>query len=111
MRAVWITSSAGPEALEVRETADPEPGPGQVRIRVRAAGLGFAEVMAAQGLYPDAPKPPCVVHYEVSGVVEALGEGSQEFAPGQRVLAMTHSAATPMWSACPPSRPCRSRTR
>ena len=90
MRAVWITSSAGPEALEVRETADPEPGPGQVRIRVRAAGLGFAEVMAAQGLYPDAPKPPCVVGYEVSGVVDALGEGSQEFAPGQRVLAMTH---------------------
>jgi synaptic vesicle membrane protein VAT-1 len=38
MRAVWITRHAGPEGLEVRETADPEPGPGQVRIRVRAAG-------------------------------------------------------------------------
>jgi len=63
MRAVWITRPAGPRALEVRETADPEPGPGQVRIRVRAAGLNFAEVMAAQGLYPDAPKPPCVVGY------------------------------------------------
>jgi NADPH:quinone reductase-like Zn-dependent oxidoreductase len=49
MRAVWITRTAGPEALEVREAADPEPGPGQVRIRVRAAGLNFAEVMAAQG--------------------------------------------------------------
>ena len=55
MRAVWITRAAGPGALEVREAADPEPGPGQVRIRVRAAGLNFAEVMAAQGLYPDAP--------------------------------------------------------
>ena len=65
---------AGPGALEVRETADPEPGPGQVRIRVGAAGLNFAEVMAAQGLYPDAPKPPCVVGYEVAGVVDALGE-------------------------------------
>lgn len=90
MRAVWITRSGGPEALEVRDTADPEPGPGQVRIRVRAAGLGFAEVMAAQGLYPDAPKPPCVVGYEVSGVVDALGPGGGELAPGQRVLAMTH---------------------
>ena len=90
MRAVWITRSGGPEALEVRETADPEPGPGQVRIRVRAAGLGFAEVMAAQGLYPDAPKPPCVLGYEVSGVVDAVGPGGQELAPGQRVLAMTH---------------------
>ena len=90
MRAVWITRPAGPEALEVRETADPEPGPGQVRIRVRAAGLNFAEVMAAQGLYPDAPKPPCVVGYEVAGVIDALGEGPQGHAAGERVLALTH---------------------
>src|ERR1700685_2203678 len=90
MRAVWITRAAGPEALEVRETADPEPGPGQVRIRVRAAGLNFAEVMAAQGLYPDAPKPPCVVGYEVAGVIDAVGDGTQGHAAGQRVLALTH---------------------
>ena len=90
MRAVWITRPGGPGTLEVRETADPEPGPGQVRIRVRAAGLNFAEVMAAQGLYPDAPKPPCVVGYEVAGVVDALGERIQALAAGQRVLAMTH---------------------
>jgi synaptic vesicle membrane protein VAT-1 len=90
MRAIWITRHGGPEALEVRETADPEPGPGQVRIRVSAAGLNFADVMAAQGLYPDAPKPPCVVGYEAAGVVDALGEGSQDHEPGQRVLAMTH---------------------
>ena len=90
MRAVWITRPGGPEALEVRETADPEPGPGQVRIRVHAVGLTFADVMAAQGLYPDAPKPPCVVGYEVSGVVDALGERTQGHVAGQRVLAMTH---------------------
>jgi len=89
MRAVWITRPAGPEALEVRETADPEPGPGQVRIGVRAAGLNFAEVMAAQGLYPDAPKPPCVVGYEVAGVIDAPGDGAQGYAAGQRVLALT----------------------
>jgi len=90
MRAVWITRPAGPGALQVRETADPEPGPGQVRIRVRAAGLSFADVMAAQGLYPDAPKPPCVVGYEVAGVIDALGDGTQGHAAGQRVLATTH---------------------
>jgi len=73
MRAIWITKAGGPDALEVRETADPEPGPGQVRIRVRAAGLCFADVMAAQGFYPDAPKPPCVVGYEAAGVVYAGG--------------------------------------
>ena len=90
MRAIWITGHGGPEALEVRETADPVPGPGQVRIRVSAAGLNFADVMAAQGLYPDAPKPPCVVGYEVAGVIDALGAGSQDHEAGQRVLAMTH---------------------
>lgn len=90
MRAIWITKAGGPDALEVRETADPEPGPGQVRIRVRAAGLCFADVMAAQGLYPDAPKPPCVVGYEAAGVVDALGDGSGGLRVGQRVLAVTH---------------------
>jgi synaptic vesicle membrane protein VAT-1 len=90
MRAIWITRPGGPDALEVRDAADPEPGPGQVRIRVHAAGLNFAEVMAAQGLYPDAPKPPCVVGYEVAGVVDALGADTEEFATGSRVLALTH---------------------
>jgi synaptic vesicle membrane protein VAT-1 len=89
MRAIWITRPGGPDALEVRETDDPEPSPGQVRIRVQAAGLNFAEVMAAQGLYPDAPKRPCVVGYEVAGVVDALGEDTEGFTTGSRVVALT----------------------
>lgn len=89
MRAVWITRAGGPEVLEVREAPDPAPGPGQVRVRVRAAGVNFAEVMARLGLYPDAPRPPCVVGYEASGVVDALGEGVTSPAPGTRVLALT----------------------
>lgn len=88
MRAIWITKAGGPDALELRETADPEPGPGQVRVRVRAAGLCFADVMAAQGLYPDAPKPPCVVGYEAADVVDAVS--SEDHPVGQRVLAVTH---------------------
>ena len=90
MRAIWITKAGGPEALELRETADPEPGRGQVRIRVHVAGLNFADVMAAQGLYPDAPKLPCVVGYEAAGVVEALGPETEGRAVGERVLALTH---------------------
>ena len=89
MRAVWITGHGGPGTLEVRDTPDPQAGPGQVRIRVRAAGLCFAEVMAAQGLYPDAPKPPMVAGYEVAGEVDALGEGATGYRPGDRVVAVT----------------------
>ncbi|HEU4382864.1 MAG TPA: medium chain dehydrogenase/reductase family protein [Anaeromyxobacteraceae bacterium] len=89
MRAVWIARNGGPEVLEVRETPDPTPGPGQVRVRVRAAGLNFAEVLARQGLYQDAPRPPCVLGYEVAGVVDAAGEGVKDPAPGTRVLSLT----------------------
>jgi NADPH:quinone reductase-like Zn-dependent oxidoreductase len=88
MRAIWITKAGGPEVLEVRETPDPEPGPGEVRIRVHAAGLNFAEVMARQGMYPDAPKLPCVVGYEVAGVVDQLGPDTTGPTVGQRVMAL-----------------------
>jgi len=87
VRAIWITRHGGPEVLEVRETADPEPGPGQVRVRVHAAGLNFAEVMGRQGLYPDAPKPPCVLGYEAAGIVDALGPGVSGPSVGRQLLA------------------------
>ncbi len=89
MRSVWVSRFGGPEVLEVRVTADPVPGPGQVRVRVRAAGLNFAEVMARMGLYPDAPKPPCVLGYEVAGEVDALGPGVAGPPVGTHVLALT----------------------
>jgi NADPH:quinone reductase-like Zn-dependent oxidoreductase len=89
MRAVVLTSHAGPDALEVQERPAPACGPGQVRISVAAAGVNFADLMATQGLYPDAPKPPCVVGYEVAGTVIERGEGVTELVDGQRVMAAT----------------------
>lgn len=86
MRAVWIPKHGRADVLEVRETPDPEPAAGEVRVQVRAAGLNFAEVSARQGLYPDAPKPPCVVGYEGAGVVDRVGEGVESLAVGDRVL-------------------------
>ena len=88
MRAIWITRHGGPEVLQVREAPDPEPGPQEVRIRVKACGLNFAEVSARQGLYPDAPKPPCVVGYEGAGDIDKLGSEVRELAPGMRVTFM-----------------------
>jgi NADPH:quinone reductase-like Zn-dependent oxidoreductase len=75
--------------LEVQERPDPELGPGEVRIDVAAAGINFADVMARMGLYADAPKPPCVVGYEVAGTILELGEGVEGLAHGQRVAAGT----------------------
>jgi NADPH:quinone reductase-like Zn-dependent oxidoreductase len=89
VRAVVITRHGAPDVLEVQERPDPVVGPGQVRVEVRAAGLNFAEVMARQGLYADAPKPPCVVGYEVAGTVAELGAGVTGVSVGDRVMAGT----------------------
>jgi NADPH:quinone reductase-like Zn-dependent oxidoreductase len=89
MRAVVITKHGGPEVLQVQERPDPKLEPGQVRIDVAAAGVNFADVMARMGLYPDAPKTPCVVGYEVAGTVLELGEGVEGLNHGQRVVAGT----------------------
>src|ERR1700722_5893638 len=89
MRAVVITKHGGPGVLEVQEQPDPQIGPGEVRIDVAAAGINFADVMARMGLYPDAPKTPCVVGYEVAGTVLELGEEVAGLTPGQRVVAGT----------------------
>ncbi len=88
MRQVWITRAGPPEVLQVREAPDPEPAKGQVRIRVKAAGINFADLMARVGLYPDAPKIPCVVGYEVSGTIDALGAGVSDLREGDRVFGM-----------------------
>jgi synaptic vesicle membrane protein VAT-1 len=88
MRQIWITKAGPPEVLQVREAPDPEPGDGEVRIRVKAAGINFADLMARVGLYPDAPKLPCVVGYEVSGVVDRVGKGATRVAVGDRVFGM-----------------------
>jgi hypothetical protein len=69
MRAVVITEHGGPEVLQVQQRPDPPVGPGEVRIAVKAAGINFADTLARTGLYPDAPKVPCVVGYEVAGEV------------------------------------------
>jgi len=89
MKAVVLTRTGGPGMFEVMERPDPDVGAGEVRIAVHAAGLNFADTMARVGLYPAAPKPPCVLGYEVAGEVETVGEGVSGLIVGQRVMAGT----------------------
>jgi synaptic vesicle membrane protein VAT-1 len=88
MRSVWIPKAGPPEILTVRDGPDPVPRLGEVLIRVRASGVNFADVSARLGVYPDAPPFPCVVGYEVAGVVEQA-PGVPDLAPGRRVVALT----------------------
>jgi NADPH:quinone reductase-like Zn-dependent oxidoreductase len=89
MRQAVIPRHGAPDVFEMRESPDPVPGDGEIRIRVRAAGINFADILARIGLYPDAPKPPVVVGYEVAGVVDAVGHGVTNPHEGDRVVAFT----------------------
>src|SRR3979411_3115502 len=90
MRAVVIAKHGPPDVLQGQERPDPQPGAGEVLIDVHAAGINFADIMARLGFYPDAPKPPCVVGYEVAGTVAAGGEGVADgVSVGDRVIAPT----------------------
>src|SRR5204862_3199388 len=107
MRQVLITRHGAPEVLEIREAADPVPGEGHVRIRVCASGVNFADILARLGLYPDAPKPPVVVGYEVAGYIDAVGPSVTRLRKGDRVVALTRFGGyadrivVPEWMAFP----------
>jgi len=89
VRQIVTTATGGIEVLQIQEKPDPQPRAGEVLIRVRAAGLNFADILSRQGLYPDSPPKPCVMGYEVSGVIEAVGEGINGSFLGKSVAAMT----------------------
>jgi NADPH:quinone reductase-like Zn-dependent oxidoreductase len=89
MKQVWISKAGAPETLQVREGVEPAAAAGEIRIRVAYAGVNFADIQARMGQYPDAPKIPCVVGYEVSGIVDQVGGGVRGFATGDRVMALT----------------------
>jgi NADPH:quinone reductase-like Zn-dependent oxidoreductase len=90
VRAV-VTSHGGYNAVQAKEWPDPPaPRAEEIRISVRAAGTGFFDLLARTGFYPDAPKLPAVLGYEVAGLVESLGPGVDGFVVGDRVMAATH---------------------
>jgi NADPH:quinone reductase-like Zn-dependent oxidoreductase len=89
MRQIVITRSGGTDVLKIEERPDPTPAKGEALIRVQTAGINFADILARQGLYPDAPKLPAVVGYEVAGTVEAVGPSTDAALVGKAVLALT----------------------
>jgi len=89
MRAIVTTRNGDVGVLKVEARPDPAPARGEVLISVKAAGLNFADILARQGLYPDAPPRPCVMGYEVSGVVEAVGDQVDQMWAGKPVIALT----------------------
>ena len=86
MRAMVITRFGGPEVFEQRELPDPKPGPGELLVRVFASGTNPVDAkLRANGSWAKL-QPPCVLGYDASGVVEAVGPGVGDFKSGDEVF-------------------------
>ncbi|MEZ0491512.1 NADP-dependent oxidoreductase [Kineococcus sp. TBRC 1896] len=78
--------TGGPEVLRYEELPTPSPGPGQVRVRVAASAYNAADNGMRGSFLPIPVELPHVPGYDVSGTVDAIGEGVQEFSPGDPVV-------------------------
>jgi NADPH:quinone reductase len=89
VQAIVVRRYGGPDVLELAETPEPQPHAGQVRIAVRAAGTNPVDAgNRADGSWSGLVLP-WIPGYEVSGVVDQLGDGVTALSLGDRVMAMT----------------------
>jgi len=90
MRAVVVNEFGGPEQLRLTEAADPVPGPGQLLVTVHAAGVNPVDAgNRADGSWAGLGVP-CILGYDIAGVVGSVGPDISGLAAGDRVMAMTH---------------------
>jgi NADPH:quinone reductase-like Zn-dependent oxidoreductase len=79
MKAVLSKETGGPETLVVEEIAEPKPGAGEVLVKVAACAINFPDTLIIRDLYQFKPPRPFAPGGEISGTVEALGEGVDGF--------------------------------
>ncbi|MEU2113996.1 zinc-dependent alcohol dehydrogenase family protein [Streptomyces sp. NPDC019507] len=88
MRAMVLEEFDTP--LILREIETPAPGPGQVLVKVKASGVNPLDAKIRAGKAPHAKRtPPAVLGLDMAGVVEEVGIGVHDFAPGDEVFGMT----------------------
>ncbi len=87
--AVLVKYGKASSAFEIREIQKPVPKDKEVLIKVAAFGLNFADVMARNNMYKEAPPLPAVLGYDVAGTVAAVGTDVTNVQPGDKVFAMT----------------------
>jgi NADPH:quinone reductase-like Zn-dependent oxidoreductase len=84
-RVVRFHEHGGPEVLRIENVDVPGPGRGEIQIRVKALGLNRAEASLRSGSYIESAKFPSGLGLEAAGLIEAVGEGVEGFAPGDAV--------------------------
>jgi NADPH2:quinone reductase len=102
MRAIQIPSPKSPAQLV--EIPVPTPAPGEILVRIAACGLNFADLLMCDGTYQDTPNAPFTLGMEISGTVEALGDGTTGPAPGTRVAVFGGQGGLAEFGAFPAER-------
>ena len=90
MNVVEMRGSGGPEVLYPARRPIPQPGPGEVLIRVIVAGVNRPDIQQRRGLYPPPPGASDLLGLDVSGVIEAVGEGVTGLSRGDAVCALVN---------------------
>jgi NADPH2:quinone reductase len=85
MKAIRVHQFGGPDVMRLEEVPDPTPGPGEIVVRVAAAGVNPVDTYIRSGVYAARPSLPYTPGCDAGGTVEAVGDGVQEFKPGDRV--------------------------
>ena len=83
MKAIQVNESGGPEVLSYEDMELPDPGPGEARVKLAASGVNFIDVYQRTGLYPR--ETPFTLGLEGAGEIEAVGDGVEDFSPGDYV--------------------------
>ena len=91
MKVVEVAEFGGPQVLTIIEKPTPSPTEGTLLIEVKAAGVNYSDVMARSGFYPQIPRAPFALGFEVAGVVKAVGQGVDGFKEGDPVAAIVLS--------------------
>jgi NADPH2:quinone reductase len=89
MKAVVVNEFGDRHQLRIAELPDPAVGPGQVRIAVHAAGVNPVDIGNRQDGSWAGLCAPCVLGYDVAGVIDQVGPGTTDLSRGDRVMAMT----------------------
>lgn len=89
MRCIDHGQGGGPECLAVAQAEMPRPKAGEVRIRVAYAGVNRPDILQRSGRYPPPPDASPLMGLEVSGVIDAVGDGVSEDHIGAQVCALT----------------------
>lgn len=89
MKALLSKSVGGPETLVLEELSDPVPGKGEVLVKVAACAINYPDALIIRDMYQVKPPRPFAPGSEISGTIEALGDGVEGWEVGDRVLAGT----------------------